>query len=144
MQCFPFSAALRHAGPMTGTSDHAALPARRHESLFMLRNRNAMPSSAMISEAAEHLRLLTGIRLSLQDMGSILSLYPKARIMLAIAGSTGRIDVQDALGNAAADFFLGESWPDEASSVASETFAGMLRQQAIGMGFEVDLARTRV
>lgn len=110
---------------------------RQQASLFLLENREAMPTGQDYEEVAEFFTEITEVQISPAHAEAILALYPQARIKVAMDGVV-ETDVRSDLSYAAAHFFLGCHWPTyEDVDVDIETFVEVLKTQAVAMGFEL-------
>lgn len=120
---------------ITDDGTHYVLRMRRDSSLFMFENRDAIPSEAAYAAVAKQLTWQTDVSISPDQAKAILSLYPQARIKVAMYG-IGDTDVREALSFAIAHFFLGCSWPTYGDEVDLESFIATMRKQASLMGFD--------
>jgi hypothetical protein len=66
---------------------------------------------------------------------TILSLYPRDRILITLIGNTINPDAKEAALDVLAHFFLGCKWPDFGDSVDMERFVSLLQHQFGQAGF---------
>jgi len=109
----------------------------RFEALFFMRHRRAQPPIHRIAAAAAHLTMTTRIGFGIAETQTLLDLYPKARILLAVSGGPQRQDVRDALLQAIADFFMARRWPECGDESETDQFLATLHSQAKAMGFSI-------
>lgn len=64
----------------------------------------------------------------------ILSLYPRERIAMVLAGNVEETDIRDQLMDVFAHFFLGCTWPTYGDQVDSDRFRSLLQHQIQSMG----------
>ena len=96
----------------------------------LLTNHEAQPNEVQLACASEHLEEITGLIWPIDKVSEVLSLYPAQRINLALSG----VDNAD-LSFAAANFFLGTTWPTYGDEVDVDRFVEVLQQQAQLMDF---------
>lgn len=72
---------------------------------------------------------------TLDQVQSILSLYPRDRILVTMVGNTINSDAKEAMLNVLSHFFLGCKWPDYGDSVDMERFISLLQHQINTAGF---------
>jgi hypothetical protein len=72
---------------------------------------------------------------TLDQAQSILSLYPRDRILVTMVGNTINSDAKEAMLNVLSHFFLGCKWPDYGDSVDMERFISLLQHQINTAGF---------
>lgn len=125
--------ALRFARAEDGQLEdglHYWFRAQREGVTTYLKNRDAQPSESQLRSAADFLSAITGLYWSEAQISELLSLYPRTRISLALAG-----EANEQLAFAAAHFFLGTSWPTFGDKVDVTAFVNVLQQQALLMGY---------
>ncbi|WP_459782160.1 hypothetical protein [Photobacterium sp. R1] len=105
---------------------------------FYLDNRNAQPTSEQYQEAALHIAETTGVIVSQGDVANILSLFPSARIKLAVYQGCSDTEVRELIYQAACAFFAASEAPTYGDSVDIDRFIGHLQSQAKLMGYDID------
>ena len=118
----------------TADGMHFQIGLRRKFAAFFLEHRDAVPTAHDYEQAAEFLTEITELAFSAAQVEAMLSLYPHARIKLAVE-SILSADTREQLSFAAAHFFLGCSWPSIGDDVDTGAFIDLLRRQAFLMGF---------
>ena len=103
---------------------------------FYLDNRDAVPTPEHYKEAGEHISETTGVIVSADDTAAILSLFPSARIKLAVYNGCGD-EVRDLIYDAACAFFGGFESPTYGDKVDIDRFILHLQSQAKKMGYRV-------
>lgn len=132
--CRTLAIAKSHDGT-TADGMHFQIALRRKFAAFFLEHRDAVPTVHDYEQAAEFLTEITYLAFSAAQVQDLLSLYPHARIKLAVE-SIHSADAQQQLSFSAAHFFLGCSWPQIGDDVDATAFVDLLRRQAFLMGFE--------
>lgn len=74
------------------------------------------------------------LELKASQVETILSLYPRDRILLTLVGNTINPDVREAMLDVLAHFFLGCKWPDYGDNVDKERFISLLQHQLTNAG----------
>ncbi len=110
---------------------------RTNISEHLYENRCATPTDGQYIEAADFIEEISGLRLNGEHIRGLLSLYPSARIKVALYGG-GDTDSREALSFAISHFVLGCGWPTYGDKVDVEEFVTILQRQAEGLGFRVD------
>lgn len=109
---------------------------RTNLSEYLYENRFATPTDGQYVEAADFIEEISGLRLDGEQIRGLLSLYPSARIKVALEG-LGDTDIRDSLSFAISHFILGCGWPTYGDKVDVEEFVTILQRQAEGLGFRV-------
>lgn len=119
---------------LTSDGTPLVMRANRQRSMFLYYYRDSVPDDGAYTQAAEFLRGITEIDITLEDTKGILSLYPEARIKLAEYGMSDT-ECRDAVAFAAAHFFLGSAWPSDDDNIDLALFVTCLKDEARRMGF---------
>jgi hypothetical protein len=115
---------------------HYIFAMQRSASQFYLDNAAAQPSEKHLEEVAGYFAGITGLAFSSEQAEAILSLYPRARIKVAVYDGIFDTDVRDELSFAVAHFFLGCSWPTYGDAIDLDEFMDLMTRQALAMGFK--------
>lgn len=105
---------------------------------FYTKNRNAIPTIKNYDDAASHIKEAFGIIVSREDVEVILSLFPYAKIKLAVYDGCYDTDVRDAISKAACIYFSGSDVPTYGDDIDINRFYDHLQNQAEKMGFSLD------
>jgi len=108
---------------------------RANTAQFYLENVNLSPSTHQVYEVAHIIKIVTGIDCSTTLAKTILTLYPTAKIQVAVYGTES--DAKDEILWAVAHFFLGCPWPSFEDNVELTEFILLLQQQAKSLGFDI-------
>lgn len=107
----------------------------RNSMQFYLNNRNAVASERNYQDAADHMSESTGIHISTAQSEDILSLFPAARIKLAVHDGCSNSDVRDLISAAAWAYFAGSESPTFDTQTEADRMYQHLQTQAVNMGF---------
>jgi hypothetical protein len=102
---------------------------------FYLDNVNVSPTIHQVYEVAHIIKIVTGIDCDSFLAKTILSLYPTAKIQVAVYGTES--DAKDEILWAVAHFFLGCPWPTDNDDVQLTEFVLLLQKQAQALGFKL-------
>ncbi len=102
---------------------------------FYLENVNLSPTTHQVYEVAHIIKIVTGIDCDTILAKTILSLYPTAKIQVAVYGTES--DAKDEILWAVSHFFLGCPWPSEEDHVELTDFIALLQEQAKALGFTI-------
>ena len=108
---------------------------RANTAQFYLENVNLSPSTHQVYEVAHIIKIVTGIDCDTALAKTILTLYPTAKIQVAVYGTES--DAKDEILWAVAHFFLGCPWPSFEDDVVLSEFISLLQQQAKFSGFDI-------
>jgi hypothetical protein len=111
----------------------AFLSIQRNISRLLHDNRQATPRPELYQDVACFLKEHTNLSFNPEKVESILSLYPHARIKLALYERDTEVD--DLVLDAVAHFFLGCHWPQGKDEVDMTAFREAVRKQSRLMGF---------
>ena len=109
--------------------------ARVNITQFYLDNVNLTPTTHQVYEVAHIIKIVTGIDCDSLLAKTILTLYPTAKIQVAVYGTES--DAKDEILWAVAHFFLGCPWPTFEDNVELTEFILLLQQQAKALGFNL-------
>lgn len=118
------------------TEESYILNIRTNISGHLYKNRFALPTDRQYVEAADFIEEISGIRLDEEQIKGLLTLYPSARINMALDGVSDT-EVREALSFAISHFVLGCTWPTYGDKVDVQEFVEILQKQAAGLGFQV-------
>ncbi|MBD8088968.1 hypothetical protein IFT48_03165 [Pseudomonas fluorescens] len=116
-------------------STHYLLEMRQDTAKFYMNNVGAIPNAKNYEDARQYLTEFTGLEFTPEQTQSLLDLYPRVRIKLAVCDGISDTDVRDDLSCAAAHLILGCSWPTYGEQVDMDEFMAMLLSQGLEMGF---------
>jgi len=108
---------------------------RADNTQFYLENVNVSPTTHQVYEVAHIIKIVTGIDCDSFLAKTILSLYPTAKIQVAVYGTES--DAKDEILWAVAHFFLGCPWPTYNDDVQLTEFVLLLQKQAQALGFKL-------
>jgi len=108
----------------------------RKAALLFLENKNAVPTQEDFLEAAEYILDTTGVMLNIEEIESIFSLFPFARIKLALEG-VDDTEVRGLIYDVACNFFVGCEAPLLKDDIDMDRFIRYLQLQAKAMGYRV-------
>ncbi|WP_409286861.1 hypothetical protein [Pseudomonas guariconensis] len=101
-----------------------------------LANASSEPSEGTLRSVVDFIATETGIQLTLKELGSILSLYPRSRGQLAVDGwNDGHSELQVELLDMIADFVANTRWPQDLDDVTLQTFMDRLKAAARFLGY---------
>jgi hypothetical protein len=109
---------------------------RADNTQFYLENVNVSPTTHQVYEVAHIIKIVTGIDCDSFLAKTILSLYPTAKIQVAVYGTES--DAKDEILWAVAHFFLGCPWPTYNDDVQLTEFVLLLQKQAQALGFKLN------
>jgi hypothetical protein len=109
---------------------------RADNTQFYLDNVNLAPTTHQVYEVAHIIKIVTGINCDSFLAKTILSLYPTAKIQVAVYGTES--DAKDEILWAVAHFFLGCPWPTYNDDVQLTEFVLLLQKQAQALGFKLN------
>ena len=115
--------------------DGSLFSSKTNTAQFYLENVNLSPSTHQVYEVAHIIKIVTGIDCSTTLAKTILTLYPTAKIQVAVYGTES--DAKDEILWAVAHFFLGCPWPSFEDNVELTEFILLLQQQAKSLGFDI-------
>jgi hypothetical protein len=104
---------------------------------FYTKNRNAIPSKKHYEEAANHILESFGVIVNAEETEIILSLFPSARIKLAVYNGCSDTEVRDLISEAACSYFCGSEVPTYGDEVDIERFYKHISTQAKELGFSL-------
>lgn len=107
----------------------------RNSMQFYLNNRNAVASEKNYQDAADRMSESTGVQVSPAQAKDILSLFPAARIKLAVHDGCSDSDVRDLISEAAWAYFAGSESPTFDTKTEADRMYRHLQAQAVEMGF---------
>lgn len=108
---------------------------RANMAQFYLDNVNLSPTTHQVYEVAHIIKIVTGIDCDTVLARTILTLYPTAKIQVAVYGTES--DAKDEILWAVSHFFLGCPWPSDEDHVELTEFIVLLQQQARALGFNI-------
>lgn len=125
---------------MAAAKDNIAVEAslfnsRVNTAQFYLENVNLSPTIHQVYEVAHIIKIVTGIDCDSLLATTILTLYPTAKIQVAVYGTES--DAKDEILWAVSHFFLGCPWPSFEDKVELRDFIYLLQQQAKTLGFNI-------
>lgn len=109
---------------------------RADNTQFYLENVNVSPTTHQVYEVAHIIKIVTGIDCDSFLAKTILTLYPTAKIQVAVYGTES--DAKDEILWAVAHFFLGCPWPTYNDDVQLTEFVLLLQKQAQALGFKLN------
>jgi hypothetical protein len=104
---------------------------------FYSENSDKTPTDENYLEAANNISENLGVLVSLEQIKSILSLFPSARIKLAVYDGCADTEVRDLIHEVACAYFAGAETPTFGDKINTERFYNHLQSQAKEMGFEL-------
>lgn len=114
---------------------HPLLTTRAGTTKFYIENVNLSPTTHQVYEVAHIIKIVTGIDCDSLLAKIILSLYPTAKIQVAVFGTES--DAKDEILWAVSHFFLGCPWPSFDDKVELLEFVSLLQKQAKALGFKL-------
>ena len=114
---------------------HSSFSDRADTTQFYLDNVNVSPTTHQVYEVAHIIKIVTGIDCDSFLAKTILSLYPAAKIQVAVYGTES--NAKDEILWAVAHFFLGCPWPTYNDEVQLTDFILLLQKQAQSLGFNL-------
>lgn len=129
------SAAKENFALYNDTELDSLFSTRAGNAQFYLENVNVSPTTHQVYEVAHIIKIVTGIDCDSFLAKTILSLYPTAKIQVAVYGTES--DAKDEILWAVAHFFLGCPWPTYDDDVQLTEFVLLLQKQAQALGFKV-------
>ena len=117
------------------TLDESLFSSKANTAQFYLENVNLSPTTHQVYEVAHIIKIVTGIDCDSSLAKTILSLYPTAKIQVAVYGTES--DAKDEILWAVAHFFLGCPWPTYNDDVQLIEFVLLLQKQAQALGFKL-------
>jgi hypothetical protein len=125
----------------SGTADprqvQFQLQMHRNAMKFYSENSDKIPTDENYLEAARNIAENLGVAVSLEQIKTILSLFPSARIKLAVYEGCFDTEVRDLIHEAACAYFAGAETPTFGDKINTERFYTHLQVQAKEMGFEL-------
>jgi len=115
--------------------DESLFSSRANTAQFYLDNVNLSPTTHQVYEVAHIIKIVTGIDCDTLLARIILTLYPTAKIQVAVYGTES--DAKDEILWAVSHFFLGCPWPTFEDNVELTEFVLLLQQQAKALGFNL-------
>jgi len=115
--------------------DGSLFSSKTNTAQFYLENVNLSPSSHQVYEVAHIIKIVTGIDCNTTLAKTILTLYPTAKIQVAVYGTES--EAKDEILWAVSHFFLGCPWPTCEDSVELTEFILLIQQQAKALGFDI-------
>jgi hypothetical protein len=113
----------------------AAFSSQANIAQFYMENVNLSPTLHQVYEVAYLIKIVTGIECDSTLAKTILTLYPTAKIQVAVYGTES--DAKDEILWAVAHFFLGCPWPQSDDHVDVTDFVSLLQKQATALGFTI-------
>ena len=117
------------------TVNESLFRTRANTAQFYIDNVNLSPTTHQVYEVAHIIKIVTGIDCDTLLAKTILTLYPSAKIQVAVYGTES--DAKDEILWAVSHFFLGCPWPTFEDNVELTEFILLLQQQAKALGFNV-------
>lgn len=115
--------------------DDPLFSSKANTAQFYLENVNLSPSTHQVYEVAHIIKIVTGIDCDTSLAKTILTLYPTAKIQVAVYGTES--EAKDEILWAVSHFFLGCPWPTFEDNVELTEFILLIQQQAKAMGFDI-------
>ncbi|OUR64545.1 hypothetical protein A9Q79_04375 [Methylophaga sp. 42_25_T18] len=115
--------------------DESLFSSKADTAQFYLENVNLTPTTHQVFEVAHIIKIVTGINCDTSLAKIILTLYPTAKIQVAVYGTES--DAKDEILWAVSHFFLGCPWPTFEDNVELTDFILLLQQQASSLGFNI-------